>query len=173
MDARLSSVRGISDHCIVKFRHGRRHPIHAHRSGIAADSRRTPQPRTDLPLPGFRADPCRLRASHRADFWEVGASGRRYTREFILDMLSRNELVDAAKAGWKATGFGLRQLGPDCFLLTYTLDQAGRRTRRATIWERAAAGWRLVYHQGTIITPNEDNEAPMPEETTPGSREGR
>ena len=107
------------------------------------------------------------------DFWEVGASGRRYTRQFILDMLSRNELVDAAKAGWKATGFGLRQLGPDCFLLTYTLDQAGRRTRRATIWERAAAGWRLVYHQGTIITPNEDNEAPMPEETTPGSREGR
>jgi len=107
------------------------------------------------------------------DFWEVGASGRRYTREFILGMLSKNELVDAGKAGWKATGFGLRQLGPDCFLLTYTLDQAGRLTRRATIWERATAGWRLVYHQGTIVTSNEDDTLPRPEEMPPGWPESR
>jgi hypothetical protein len=94
------------------------------------------------------------------DFWEVGASGRRYSREFILGMKSRSELVDADAAGWKASGFGLRQLGPDCFLLTYTLDQAGRLTRRATIWERAADGWRLLYHQGTVVTANEDDTVP-------------
>lgn len=86
------------------------------------------------------------------DFWEVGASGRRYSREFILGMRSREALVDADDAGWKAGDFGLRQLGPDCFLVTYTLDQVGRLTRRATIWERAGDTWRLVYHQGTIVT---------------------
>ena len=91
------------------------------------------------------------------DFWEVGASGRRYSRDFILDMRSREELVDAEVAGWKASGFGLRRLGPDCYLLTYTLDQAGRLTRRATIWEKAEDGWRVVYHQGTVVTDGKDD----------------
>jgi hypothetical protein len=80
------------------------------------------------------------------DFWEVGASGRRYSRDFILGMRTREELVDADAAGWKATRFGLQQLGPDCFLLTYTLDQNGRVTRRATVWERFDKGWRIRYH---------------------------
>jgi len=94
------------------------------------------------------------------DFWEVGATGRRYSREFILGMQQREALVDAEAAGWKTSGFGLRQLGPDCFLLTYTLDQSGRLTRRATIWERTADSWRIVYHQGTIVTAEGDDSLP-------------
>src|ERR1700733_15118296 len=56
-----------------------------------------------------------------SEFWEVGASGRRYSRAFILGMRANDELVDADSAGWRASGFALRRLGPDCFLLTYTL----------------------------------------------------
>lgn len=97
------------------------------------------------------------------DFWEVGASGRRYSREFILGMRRREALVNADAAGWTASGFGLRQLGPECFLLTYTLDQAGRHTRRATIWERSAEHWRILYHQGTIVTASEDDSLPRSE----------
>ena len=93
------------------------------------------------------------------DFWEVGASGRRYSREFILGMRGKDALVDADEAGWRASGFGIRQLGPDCFLLTYTLDQMGRLTRRATIWERVADDWRLVYHQGTIVTARDADDS--------------
>jgi hypothetical protein len=26
-----------------------------------------------------------------------------------------------------------------------------RRTRRSTIWERSGVGWKIVYHQGTIV----------------------
>jgi hypothetical protein len=107
------------------------------------------------------------------DFWEVGASGRRYSRAFILEMRGREALVDADAAGWKATGFGLRRLGPDCFLLTYTLDQQGRITRRATIWEQTGPGWRILYHQGTVVTANEDDAVPSPEEMPPDSRQGR
>ncbi len=106
------------------------------------------------------------------DFWEVGASGRRFSREFILNMRSREALVDADAAGWKATGFGLRQLGPKCFLLTYTLDQAGRITRRATIWERSGAEWRILYHQGTVVSANEDDEVPGDGGTAPAQRIG-
>jgi hypothetical protein len=101
------------------------------------------------------------------DFWEVGASGRRYSREFILGMRRRESLVDADAAGWKATGFGLRQLGPACFLLTYTLDQQGRLTQRATVWEQTGEGWRILYHQGTVVTANESDAVPAPEETLP------
>ena len=97
------------------------------------------------------------------DFWEVGASGRRYSRDFILGMRAQEELVDADAAGWKASGFGLRRLGSECYLLTYTLDQDGRLTRRATIWENAKEGWRIGYHQGTIISANEDD--PLPSNT--------
>ena len=104
------------------------------------------------------------------DFWEVGASGRRYSREFILGMRRREALVDADEAGWKAADFGLRQLGANCFLLTYRLDQQGRLTRRATIWERTDEGWRIVYHQGTVVTADEDDALPGSEEMPTGSR---
>lgn len=85
------------------------------------------------------------------DFWEVGASGKRYSREFILEEFSKRPPVQADEAGWKCSDFGVRRLGPDTHLLTYMLDQAGRPTRRATIWRRVDSGWQVVYHQGTVI----------------------
>ena len=104
------------------------------------------------------------------DFWEVGASGRRYSREFILSMRRNDALVDADAEGWKANEFGLRQLGPDCFLLTYTLDQQGRVTRRATVWERVSETWRIVYHQGTVVTASEVEPDLKMDEMADGSR---
>jgi hypothetical protein len=98
-------------------------------------------------------------------YWEVGASGRRYSREFILRMRSR--IAETDSACWKVSGFGLRRLGPDCYLLTYTLDQNGRITRRATIWEKRD-DWRLVYHQGTVVTAQEDDVLPIAQEQVPG-----
>jgi hypothetical protein len=85
------------------------------------------------------------------DFWEVGASGKHYSREFILEEFSQRPPVDGLEAGWISSEFALRRLGPDTFLLTYKLDQAGRPTRRVTIWQRAGHGWQVVYHQGTVI----------------------
>ena len=40
------------------------------------------------------------------------------------------------------------------FSLTYTLIQGARVTRRATIWRRTAEGWKIVYHQGTVVEEN-------------------
>ncbi len=61
----------------------------------------------------------------------------------------------------KSDGFDLRGLGEDIFLLTYTLRQGERVTRRATIWQWGEAGWRALYHQGTIVTAEEDDMAPL------------
>lgn len=78
------------------------------------------------------------------DCWEVGASGRRYGREFILRLMDQNPPVDAASDGWRTEDIGLRRLGPNAYLFTYTLSQAERITRRATIWEclETSAAWR-------------------------------
>ena len=86
------------------------------------------------------------------DYWEVGASGRRYSRDFILRTLEENPPVDATSAGWQSTDYGLRRLGPDTYLFTYTLSQGERLTRRATIWQGSGETWRILYHQGTIVS---------------------
>ena len=96
-----------------------------------------------------RADDERMTAP---DYWEVGASGRVYLREDVLPLLEKRRREGAQEETLEPTDFACRKLGPDCWLLTYHLVQGGvRRTRRATIWERAGETWRIVYHQGTII----------------------
>jgi hypothetical protein len=94
------------------------------------------------------------------DYWEIGASGRRYSREFLLQMLEQEPPVYASTARWRTSGHALRALGTDVYLLTYTLAQGERITRRSTIWQSTAAGWVVLFHQGTVVSTKEDNVAP-------------
>lgn len=94
-----------------------------------------------------RAD---VEAMIAADFFEVGASGRRYERAFVLDVLEQRR-GDPGPDDWVTRDFDCRELGPSTWLLTYTLEQGGRVTRRATIWRRTARGWQALYHQGTLV----------------------
>jgi hypothetical protein len=109
--------------------------------------------------PEFGLEPADFERRTAPDYWEVGASGRRYSREFILQMLADSPPVDATTARWRASGHGLRQLGADTFLLTYSLRQGERLTRRSTIWERTPKGWQILFHQGTVVSANEDDSA--------------
>jgi hypothetical protein len=85
------------------------------------------------------------------DFWEVGASGRQYSRAFVLDTLEERYKAPHADV-WETSDFHCRRLSGNVFLLTYTLLQDGsRRTRRSTIWQRTTEGWKIVYHQGTVV----------------------
>jgi hypothetical protein len=85
------------------------------------------------------------------DYWETGASGRRYPRQPILDEMEKRYSVPHADV-WETSGFHCRRLSEDTFLLTYTLLQDHQRlTRRATIWRKTADGWKILYHQGTIV----------------------
>jgi hypothetical protein len=88
-------------------------------------------------------------------FWEVGASGRRYSRKFVLDELEKRFSEPHAEA-WETRDHHCRRLGEDVYLLTYTLLQdlhsdKPRVTRRATIWRRGEDGWKIVFHQGTVV----------------------
>lgn len=85
------------------------------------------------------------------DFWEVGASGRRYSRVVVLDELE-NRFAEPHRDVWETMDFHCQKLAPDVYLLTYTLVQDNqRRTRRSTIWRQTTEGWKIVYHQGTVV----------------------
>lgn len=104
------------------------------------------------------------------EYWEVGATGRRYSREFILKTFRAFPPVSSGD-DWDCRDFGLLQLGPETYLLTYTLSQWDRLTRRATIWQRAAEGWRILYHQGTAVAHNEDDMVPATPKAGPAKLE--
>src|SRR4051812_16953368 len=73
-------------------------------------------------------------------FWEVGASGRVYTRDTVQDVvLARcaDSQVDAMVVqGWTTESHHVDKLGDGSFLFTYVLHEKERVTRRASIWQR-------------------------------------
>ncbi len=89
------------------------------------------------------------------DFWEVGASGKVYERAFVLDLLEERHRTPQEE-NLQPTGFRIRQVGIDTYLLHYDLLQGDllqgdRHTRRTTVWQRSDGGWKIVFHQGTIV----------------------
>jgi hypothetical protein len=85
------------------------------------------------------------------DYWEVGASGRCYSRNFVLNELGKRFSVPHADV-WETRDFQCHRLSEDTYLLTYTLLQDNvRLTRRSTIWRSTPEGWKIVFHQGTIV----------------------
>lgn len=84
------------------------------------------------------------------DFWEVGASGKRYGREYVWSVLAERFKGDET-ATYEISDAQVREIAPQTYLLTYTLDDGDRLTRRLTIWQgSAASGWKILFHQGTV-----------------------
>lgn len=88
-------------------------------------------------------------------FWEIGASGRRYSREDVIKTLleryQQQPIDEWETEQWELTNFCCQKIADHNYLLTYTLIQGTRATRRATIWRRENGYWKIAYHQGTII----------------------
>jgi hypothetical protein len=86
-------------------------------------------------------------------YWEVGASGKVYDRATVLATLAQRyaDPAYAPMTGLELTAFACRQIAPDVWLVTYDLDQDGRRSRRMTLWRRDGDRWVAIYHQGTLI----------------------
>jgi hypothetical protein len=85
------------------------------------------------------------------EFVEVGASGRRYGRDYVLDLLEKRFEKPGADV-WQTSDIHCVELARDTYLVTYTLLQQKRRvTRRSSIWRRTGQGWKIVYHQGTVV----------------------
>ncbi|MFF8291708.1 DUF4440 domain-containing protein [Streptomyces sp. NPDC016309] len=88
------------------------------------------------------------------DFVEVGASGRRWSRDDMLAALPELEGGAADGPRYEVSGMTGVLLAPDLVHLTYEAVLDGRRTRRSSLWRRdpeTGGAWRLYYHQGTPV----------------------
>ncbi len=87
-----------------------------------------------------------------ADFWEVGASGKTYSRAFALDAL-QNRPTRPSSDMWQTSEFSIKSLNGNVFLLSYLLTQPMRHTKRLTVWQIVDnQHWQAVYHQGTVVS---------------------
>ncbi|MGE5682870.1 MAG: DUF4440 domain-containing protein [Bacillota bacterium] len=87
-------------------------------------------------------------------FWEVGASGNRYSRSFVLDVLVERVKNPNPDDKWVTRDAWCSEISAGNFLLAYTLIQGERVTRRSSIWRKYENSWKVVYHQGTIVQNN-------------------
>ncbi|WP_242384298.1 DUF4440 domain-containing protein [Thermobispora bispora] len=90
------------------------------------------------------------------EFTEIGASGRLWDRHSLINALTQES--DAPPYRITVSEMKGRLLAPGIVHLTYVSDENGRRARRSSIWRRSEQGWRLYFHQGTLLPPQE----PMP-----------
>lgn len=85
------------------------------------------------------------------EFREVGASGRTYSKAQVLDVLEARH-SRPVEEDFSVSDFACRQVARDLYLVTYALDQSGRLSRRSTLWRLTGPDWKIVYHQGTLVT---------------------
>ena len=85
-------------------------------------------------------------------YWEVGASGAVYRRDYVIEVVTQRYAtgVDPDDNARVVDDFAVRQLADGVWLATYLLLQGERSSRRSTLWERTPDGWRALYHQGTL-----------------------
>jgi hypothetical protein len=103
-----------------------------------------------LQKPEVRAEPGAVEALLHPGFSEFGASGRRWERTEMLAALAA-EQPGGEEPAITATEMTGTRLADDVIHLTYLSQRAGRRALRSSIWLRTPDGWRVYFHQGTLI----------------------
>jgi hypothetical protein len=98
-----------------------------------------------------RQHPATVDALLDPEFFEFGASGRRWDRAAIVATLPQ-ETAEPGRAA-SAHDMAAIRLAPGVVLVTYISADGGRLCRRSSIWRETSAGWRVLFHQGTPIPP--------------------
>ena len=108
-----------------------------------------------LQKPEVRAEPRAVEALLHPGFSEFGASGRSWGRPAMLAALAAEQPASEQPGGEEpaitATEMTGTRLAGDVIHLTYLSQRAGRRALRSSIWLRTPDGWRVYFHQGTLI----------------------
>jgi len=104
----------------------------------------------ELQSAATRADEARLRQLLAPDFTEVGASGRVWDRETVLDLL-REQSDDEDAPPIEVHVLRGQVIAPGVIRVSWDSSTGGRRARRTSIWCEREDGWQLVHHQGTPL----------------------
>ncbi len=111
---------------------------------------------TQLLDPAFRRDRSQVAALLAADFIEIGASGKLWTRDAILELLATEDYTPPS-----LEDFACHPIAADVVLVTYRTIRidapsgSSQTTLRSSLWIRQAATgtqpetWTIRFHQGT------------------------
>jgi len=106
---------------------------------------------TELLRPEVRSNAARVAELLADDYFEIGESGKRYTKRDVLETLT-NE----AETEFTIDNFAVVPFGPDTVLATYHVRKFIResssetRSRRSSLWHRSDGRWKMAFHQGTV-----------------------
>jgi hypothetical protein len=100
-----------------------------------------------------RQDAEKVDALLHPDFFEFGASGRRWDRREIMEMMAAEPARSSDDHDVAVSDLAGLRLANGLVLVTYTSQDRQRRCRRSSIWGRTGAEWRVLFHQGTVIPP--------------------
>jgi hypothetical protein len=79
-------------------------------------------------------------------FFEIGASGRAWDRASMVEVLA-----GTGPSTLQCDEMAVHVLAADVALVTYRTVEPERIARRVSVWIRTDAGWRMRYHQGTVV----------------------
>jgi len=95
-----------------------------------------------------RRDPDRLAELLAADFYEIGQSGRRWSRrEIVAALAGDTEWVDDVTLTERESML----VSPDTVLLSYRLEFGPRTSRRSSLWRWDGRSLTCFFHQGTAL----------------------
>jgi hypothetical protein len=106
---------------------------------------------TELHRSETRQNRSRMESLLHPDFVELARSGRRYSRNGVLEEFDGGRLMEPVHA----QDFELSELGPGIALLTYLSAHVAptgdlfRQTFRSSLWIETPGGWCMRFHQGT------------------------
>lgn len=130
------------------------------RGGPPADRELVARLEVELLDPAVRRDPSRLDQLLHPDFIEHGASGRVWTRDAIIAELP---LEDDSAARTTSTELETHQVTADSILVTFRTTSTRVHAVRSSLWVRTTEGsWRIRFHQGTPVDPDELAPVPRP-----------
>ena len=98
----------------------------------------------ELLNPEVRSDYGQLAYLLHPDYAEIGASGRLWGREELIE-----ELVDAPELQVRFELVDATAVGPDAIQIVYRTVGAHGSALRSSLWQRSEGRWRLRFHQGT------------------------
>lgn len=108
---------------------------------------------TELHRSETRQNRSRMESLLHPDFVELARSGRRYSRNDVLEEFENGHVLEPVHA----QDFELSELVPGIALLTYRSAHIGptgdlaRHSLRSSLWIQTPGGWRIRFHQGTPV----------------------
>ena len=105
---------------------------------------------TELLQPKVRKSKERLNELLSDDLYEIGESGKQYSKQDIL-----NDLPKQTEVKITIQNFNAVEISPGIVLVTYQAEKeiAGNKTSslRSSFWQNKNGKWQITFHQGTQI----------------------